>query len=135
VAGILLENIKLFARALETGRQANIWWFFYSLFRSECKLIVYLTTMYVYCVYPDLSKKSETNYVICRTKITKFWRNENEDFNAKTNTSLKLNLLSLFAVVSIMKGQRSAFIYFRYQTDSDPVSKHSIEITWSGGRK
>jgi hypothetical protein len=24
VAGILLENIKLFARALETGRQANI---------------------------------------------------------------------------------------------------------------
>ena len=32
---------------------------FSGLFRSEYKLILYLTTMYVYCVYPAISKKSE----------------------------------------------------------------------------
>ena len=32
---------------------------FSSLFRSECKLILYLTTMYVYCVYPAISKSSK----------------------------------------------------------------------------
>jgi hypothetical protein len=32
---------------------------FSGLFRSEYKWIVYLTTMYVYCVYPAMSKKSE----------------------------------------------------------------------------
>ena len=32
---------------------------FSGLFRSEYKLILYLTTMYVYCVYPAMSKKSE----------------------------------------------------------------------------
>jgi hypothetical protein len=36
---------------LQIGRQA-------SLFRNECKLILYLTTMYVYCVYPAISKGS-----------------------------------------------------------------------------
>ena len=42
-----------------------------------------------------------------------------KDFNAETIASLKLNcFLSLFAAVSIMKGKRSAFIYFWYQTDS-----------------
>jgi hypothetical protein len=40
------------ARALETGRRTSI----SSLFCSECKLIWYLTTMYVYCVYPAISK-------------------------------------------------------------------------------
>ena len=40
---------NLFARALETDRRA-------SLFRSECKLILYSTTMYIYCVYPAISK-------------------------------------------------------------------------------
>ena len=29
------------------------------LFRSEYKWILYLTTMYIYCVYPAMSKKSE----------------------------------------------------------------------------
>jgi hypothetical protein len=29
---------------------------FSRLFRSECKLIIYLTTTYVYCVYPAISK-------------------------------------------------------------------------------
>ena len=32
---------------------------FSGLFRSEYKCILYLTTMYVYCVYPAMSKKSE----------------------------------------------------------------------------
>jgi hypothetical protein len=32
---------------------------FSGLFRSECKGILYLTTMYVYCVYSAMSKKSE----------------------------------------------------------------------------
>jgi hypothetical protein len=41
-----------------------------------------------------------------------------QNFNAETIASLKLNcFLSLFAAVSIMKGKRSAFIYFWYQTD------------------
>ena len=35
-----------------------------------------------------------------------------KDFNAETNTSLKLNLLSfLICAVSIIKGKRSAFMY------------------------
>ena len=37
-----------------------------SLFRIECKLILYLTTMYIYCVYPAISKTpsklSENNW-------------------------------------------------------------------------
>ena len=41
-----------FALALETDRRAS----FSSLSRSECKLILYSTTMYVYCVYPAISK-------------------------------------------------------------------------------
>ena len=32
---------------------------FSGLFRSEYKWILYLTTMYVFCVYPAMSKKSE----------------------------------------------------------------------------
>ena len=40
---------NLFVWALETGRKA-------SLFRRECKLILYSTTMYVYCIYSSLSK-------------------------------------------------------------------------------
>jgi hypothetical protein len=32
---------------------------FSGLFRSKYKWILYLTTMYVYCVYPAMSKKSE----------------------------------------------------------------------------
>ena len=29
------------------------------MFRSECKLNLYLTTMYVYCVYPAISKSTK----------------------------------------------------------------------------
>jgi hypothetical protein len=44
----------------------------------------------------------QINYFICI-----------KDFNAETITSLKLNLFSFFiCCVSVMKGKRSAFIYF-----------------------
>jgi hypothetical protein len=50
----------------------------------------------------SIKDRYQLNYFICI-----------KDFNAETITSLKLNLfLSLFAAVSIMKGKRSAFIYF-----------------------
>jgi hypothetical protein len=42
----------------------------------------------------------QLNYFICI-----------KDFIAYTNTSLKLNLFSLFAAVSIIKGKLSAFMY------------------------
>ena len=44
---------NLFVRALETGRKV-------SLFRRECKLILYSTTMYLYCIHSSLSKSSKT---------------------------------------------------------------------------
>ena len=51
---------NLFAQALETR--------FSSLFHSECKLIWYSTTMYVYCVYPAISKRSKTTAKIVWNK-------------------------------------------------------------------
>jgi hypothetical protein len=42
----------------------------------------------------------QLNYFICI-----------KDFNAETNTSLKLNLFSFFMAVGIIKGKRSAFLY------------------------
>ena len=49
VLGYIRKIQNLFVRTLETGRKV-------SLFRSERKLIYYLPTMYVYCVYPAMSK-------------------------------------------------------------------------------
>ena len=49
VLGYSRKIQNLFVRTLETGRKV-------SLFRSERKLIYYLPTMYVYCVYPAMSK-------------------------------------------------------------------------------
>jgi hypothetical protein len=49
----------------------------------------------------SVKNRYQLNYFICI-----------KDFNAETNTSLKLNcFLSLFAAVSIIKGKRSAFMY------------------------
>ena len=60
----------------------------------------------------------QLNYFICI-----------KDFNAETITSLKLNIFSFFAAVSIMKGKRFAFMYIFliYQTDSEVpnTSMHS----------
>jgi len=33
---------------------------FSDLFRSDCKLILFSTTMYVYCVYPTILKSPKT---------------------------------------------------------------------------
>ena len=52
---VLCENINVFVRSLETGRKRGQLTIFSSLFRSECKLIVYVMTMHIYCVYPTLS--------------------------------------------------------------------------------
>ena len=46
---------NLFLQALETGRKAS----FSSLIHSECKLILYLTTVYVYCIYLAISKSTK----------------------------------------------------------------------------
>jgi hypothetical protein len=48
----------------------------------------------------SVKDRYQINYFICI-----------KDFNAETNTSLKLNLFSLFAAVSIIKGKQSAFMY------------------------
>jgi hypothetical protein len=54
----IIGNYKnLFVRALETGRKASLC--FSRLCRSECKLILYLTTMYIYCLYPAISKSQK----------------------------------------------------------------------------
>ena len=47
--------LNFFAGALEKTRKRGS-----SLFHSECNLIIYLSTMYEYCVYPEISKKSKT---------------------------------------------------------------------------
>jgi hypothetical protein len=58
ISADVTEIYNLFVQALETGRKA-------SLFRSECKLILYSTTMYVYCIYSSLSKSSkQLNFTI-----------------------------------------------------------------------
>lgn len=46
---------NLFVRAFETGRKES--YCFPSLFPSECKLTIYLSTlyMYVYCAFPAIA--------------------------------------------------------------------------------
>ena len=51
---------NLCVRALKTGRKVILWRVISGLFCSECKSILYLPTMYVYCVYPAMSKCSKT---------------------------------------------------------------------------
>ena len=48
----------------------------------------------------SVKDRYQLNYFICI-----------KDFNAETNTSLKLNLFSFFMAVGIIKGKRSAFMY------------------------
>jgi hypothetical protein len=56
----------------------------------------------------SVKDRYQLNYFICI-----------KDFNAETITSLKLKncFLSLFVVVSIMKGKRSAFMYILLISD------------------
>ena len=55
----LSVNIKFICTSFRNRQNSEPWERFSGLFRSEYKWILYLTTMYVYCVYPAMSKKSE----------------------------------------------------------------------------
>jgi hypothetical protein len=55
----LSVNIKFICTSFRNRQNSEPWASFSGLFRSEYKWILYLTTMYVYCVYPAMSKKSE----------------------------------------------------------------------------
>jgi hypothetical protein len=55
----LSVNIKFICTSFRNRQNSEHSVSFSGLFRSEYKWILYLTTMYVYCVYPAMSKKSE----------------------------------------------------------------------------
>ena len=55
----LSVNIKFICTSFRNRQYSEPSASFSGLFRSEYKWILYLTTMYVYCVYPAMSKKSE----------------------------------------------------------------------------
>ena len=56
----LSVNIQFICSSFRNRQNSEPLESFSGLFRSECKLILYLTKMYVYCVYPAMSKKSES---------------------------------------------------------------------------
>jgi hypothetical protein len=53
---IVRKYIILFVQALETAKKASRKQAFLTQFHNKCKLILYLTTMYVYCIYPAMLK-------------------------------------------------------------------------------
>ena len=55
----LSVNIKFICTSFRNRQNSEPSASFSGLFRSEYKCILYLTTMYVFCVYPAMSKKSE----------------------------------------------------------------------------
>jgi hypothetical protein len=55
----LSVNIKFICTSFRNRQYSEPSTSFSGLFRSEYKWILYLTTLYVYCVYPAMSKKSE----------------------------------------------------------------------------
>jgi hypothetical protein len=55
----LSVNIKFICTSFRNRQNSEPTASFSGLFRSQYKWILYLTTMYVYCVYPAMSKKSE----------------------------------------------------------------------------
>ena len=55
-----LSKLTLFIRALEKKIKKIVHSTSFSgKFRGECKLILYLPTLYLYCVYPTMSKCSK----------------------------------------------------------------------------
>ena len=62
----LSVNIKFICTSFRNRQNSEPWASFSGLFPSEYKWILYLTTMYVYCVYPAMSKKSENFYKCCQ---------------------------------------------------------------------
>jgi hypothetical protein len=55
----LSVNIKFLCTSFRNRHNSEPLASFSGLFRSEYKWILYLMTMYVFCVYPAMSKKSE----------------------------------------------------------------------------
>ena len=55
----LSVNIKFICTSFRNRQNSEPWASFSGLFRSEYKWILYLTAMYVFCVYPNISKKLE----------------------------------------------------------------------------
>ena len=55
----LSVNIKFICTSFRNRQNSEPLASFSDLFRSEYKWILYLTTMYVYCVYPAMSNESE----------------------------------------------------------------------------
>jgi hypothetical protein len=55
----LSVNIKFICTSFRNRQNSEPSASFSGLFRSVYKYILYLTTMYVYCVYPAMSKKSK----------------------------------------------------------------------------
>ena len=55
----LSVNIKFICTSFRNRQSSETLASFSGLFRSEYKWILYLTTMYIFCVYPAMSKKSE----------------------------------------------------------------------------
>ena len=55
----LSVNIKFICTSFRNRQNSKPSASFSGLFRSEYKWILYSTTMYIYCVYPAMSKKSE----------------------------------------------------------------------------
>jgi hypothetical protein len=55
----LSVNIKFICTSFRNRQNSEPLASFSGLFRSEYEWILYLTTMYVYCVYPAMSKMSE----------------------------------------------------------------------------
>jgi hypothetical protein len=53
----LSVNIQFICTSFRNRQNSEHLASFSGLFRSEYKLILYLTTMYLYCVYPAMSKK------------------------------------------------------------------------------
>ena len=48
--------LKLFVRALETGRKASPWRSFLTCFEASANEFYFLLTIHLYCVYPAMSK-------------------------------------------------------------------------------
>jgi hypothetical protein len=79
----LSVNIKCICTSFRNRQNSEPSASFSCLFRSEYKWILYLTIMYVYCVYPAMSKKSdkyETGTNVTRntkkTPLTAFMKGE-----------------------------------------------------------
>jgi hypothetical protein len=61
---------NLFAQALEKSTKASLGRAFLACFLASAKLIIYLTTLYIYCVYPAISKSPKQLPIILKITET-----------------------------------------------------------------